>query len=364
MKGYLYLFLMYMLLSFTLNSVAQINSFLAESVHSISTGGALLTVSGDEILIFSNPAGLVDIENSKLTALYFGATFNIDSIKTIFELNSAYNEANDLAKLSAESINKLQNYNSTLLVIPVSFVYVHPGIALSFLRSGLSVKTKFDRNDKESIINISAVGDSMISGSFGFQIIDGLSAGGNVKYIYRLKMDENNVNDLINSKYTVFLGRYIGADVGILWEKDTLNFGLLIADILGTNLTWNKEISESKFSNIEKPFDTKIDRTLNFGVSYRPEWKLTKYPDVPKSMVFALGINGIHSISRNVNIGMEMELFHWLFLRMGVSDGLRIGVGFKVNMWLINLVYATRLRNKYFDYTTNNNIGFSVAFSY
>ncbi|HGJ66544.1 TPA: hypothetical protein ENS27_14365 [bacterium] len=174
MKIKLYLSLTIMLFLFALNSFGQANPFLIESVRSISTGGALVTVSNDENFAFINPAGLSNVEDSKLTALYLGTNFNIDSIKSIYELSSAYGEANDFTKLSTESINKLQSYDPILFVSPASIVYVHPNFAVSFLRSGVSVKAKFDKNENESIVNLSGVADSMLAGAMGFQIKDSM----------------------------------------------------------------------------------------------------------------------------------------------------------------------------------------------
>lgn len=337
---------------------------LMESVRSMSMGGASVSVADDENLLFFNPAGLVNIEDSKITILNLGAKFNPDTFRCVNELTYSYNKVKDFRALPTKSVDKLINFRPLLSASPLALIYIRPNFALSLVNTEVNVEGYFARSGEESIVEISSYGDAAIMLSMGYRVFRDLSIGGTIKYLSRFNMEDNHADDLVDHKPTILIGRGLGLDTGILWKAEDWSAGFSVRDTFGTKFAWKYGMTRGEWGQLEKEFKTKIDEDVTLGFSYKPDWKLSVYPYIPEDLVFAIDIGAFRPLFRNLHLGMEARIFRWLALRAGINAGLMVGIGLNTTIWHLDFMYATHLRDEYLEKTTYNNFCFSIALKY
>lgn len=353
---------------------------MVQGVRTQNLGSAFTAVGDNEDLLFFNPAGLQQIEDSRLTMFSLKAGFNTDTINEIKEFAKAYDKADSSKDLSEKSIDELKEYESLLnLALPVQITYIRPNFGFSLLNSSMNAQAHFDYDDDESIVRIKNTNDLVAMVSYGRQIYKDLSAGLTVKYLTRTEIGKGDegieLADLSNQEAKIFVRRGLAYDLGFMYELDRwqLKFGLAIRDLLGTNLT-EQEIDLNTGDITDKDTEYNIKRQTTFGISYQPDFKIPweRLAYYPEDVIFALDIGDGDSFSK-VRFGSEIKLFKWLALRFGFNKGIRLGLGIQTGMFQLDYMFSPEMTDPYLAYLnkenkdyegTKNNHTFSVLLRY
>ncbi|HIE26699.1 TPA: hypothetical protein EYP66_05395 [Candidatus Poribacteria bacterium] len=350
--------------------VAAEDAVFIEGVRSIGMGGAFVAVADDENLLFFNPAGLVNIDDSRLSIYGLRLGINTDTVETVENLVSSRSKAGSWRKLSEKSVNKLSEFEPLGNISgPFEIVYIRPHFAFAFLDMAKN-KAKYSYIEGKSDVLISSRVDFIGAISCGVgpyhlherYLPGGLSIGGTTKYISRSWIAENHIWDLTGFKPTAKIGRGLGFDLGILYEiRDNLNLGLSIRDFSGTKLMWREKLVNRSLKVEKSISKTNISKDFTLGMCYKPDWEI---PYWLSDAIFALDIGAFRLFFKELHFGSEVKLFHHLFLRAGFGDGFRFGVGIRTQILFIDYAYVPKLKDEYLDYTAVNNHFLSIILRY
>jgi hypothetical protein len=341
-----------------------------EGVRSIGMGGAFVAVADDEELLFFNPAGLVNIDDSRLSIYGLRLGINTDTLETVEKLVSSRNKAGSWRKLSEKSVLKLSEFEPLGNISgPLELVYIRPHFAFALLDMAKS-KARYSYVEGKSDVLISSRLDFIGATSFGIgpyhlheKYLPGeLSIGGTAKYISRSWIVENHIWDLTGLDPTAKIGRGLGFDLGILYQiRDSLNLGFSIRDFSGTQLMWREKLVNGEFEVEESISKTNISKDFTLGICYKPDWEIPYWLSYP---VFAFDVGALRPFFNQLHFGSEVKILDILFLRAGLSRGFRFGAGIRTQILFIDYAYVPRLKDEYLGYTAVNNHFLSIIFRY
>lgn len=347
-----------------------------KGLRPMSMGGAFIAVADDENAFFYNPAGITQRENQLLQVFsldiainsktYDFAKFYIDNIDDLKDFNdlSPQEQADLIAKINNEIIGKMPNVFAALPNI--AYISKPLNIYNNRLSFGVGVfsyfnaKFQFNRSLVPSLTYIGqTTGLASVPVAYKINSLEkiklpgSLSLGVNFKYIYRGKVEDNDLS--VAEFETVYeipmqTGSGFGLDFGLIYHLNSKwNFGLQLTDAFYTNIKYD-EYSNDKYSYRTKDsYTAGIRPEFNIGTAYVPEkfyyWP-GKYLNTNNRITFAADIADIgnddetitDSFWKKLHFGMEYKYAPFV-IRGGFNSGYpTIGGGIATNV--VQLEYA------------------------
>lgn len=378
-KKQLVLTMIVFLLAFSIESVAvkYEDALSIPSVRSLNMGGAFTAIADDDDALFYNPAGLAFIEDSRLTCVGLKVNFNGDTISSNSELISAYADANPEGKqrkseaISQKSINKLKKFEPLLnLVGPIQFTYTRPGFAFSLLNLSTSAKMDFEFKDNMSHILFHGRSDTLGMMAYGRQIYRGLAVGLTLKYLVRGELGDSQkgveIGDVFDQDETIFIKRGLGYDLGLIYNLEAWNLkvGAALKDVLSTELTVEERHLDG--FDVEDDYTAEIKQTFAIGLSYQPDVKIPhkKFAYIPHNLILSADIGSGDSFSDRLRLGMEMKVYRWFALRLGLHSGVQLGLGLRTRTVMLDYMFIPSIEDEFLDAETDNNHYVSLLLSY
>jgi len=350
----------------SINAEVDDNPFIIQSVRTESMGSAFTAVADSEDVLFFNPAGLQNIQDSRLTMFGIRADFNIDMINGIRDFVDAYD--GDSQDIDAESISELQGYSPLIgLAGPIQITYIRPHLGFMFLNPSIKAKADFSylSGENQSSVKLTNTADVIAMLAYGRRVYQNLSAGLTLKYLARTEIRDTELSDLADNQAFILVRRGISYDLGLMYEIKRLpfKFGLDIRDILNTSLS--EQSINIDNGDVEDGDDYEIKRQITLGISYQPDFKIPwdKLAYYPEKTIFALDIGGGDNFS-TVHFGTEMQMFRWLALRFGINKGVRLGLGLHTGTVKFDYMFSPKMTDTYSNKETENNHAFSIFLRY
>ena len=215
---------------------------------------------------------------------------------------------------------------------------------------------------------VTATGIAGLSFKFGTDNL-GLSIGGDIRLMHRIKMEDIAVVDLLadNPSFNVYTGNAIGLDLGAIFQLRSLSFGLSVRDLGGTQFMYlEQNIDDSSFDPMAAGDITayKIPMQVTAGVSYHPDFGALKlFLDPVFSFdyqkVFYAEDENKTSFWTGVHAGTEVKVLRFMKVRAGINQGyVTAGVGAKLLFLDVNASYFTREMGRFAGSRPNS--GFTV----
>lgn len=371
-KAFLLLFVLMFILPVL--SWASNSTVFIRGIRPAAMGGAFTAVADDQNAYFYNPAGLTQISKWQLTVFDLPVIISDDSFDLYEWVNDNTDQLKDFDKQSNDVQVKLMNDITDRIsrfrvhvsgsILNPNFISSPVGLANNLkLTWGVGLFDVYDAKVKlnsgllvptvDLLGTVDVVGSVPLAFKFEktpFDLPGSLSLAGTLKIIQRGRLDEKRKSVLEFSEFkpAVQRGRGIGLDFGSLYSlSEQWNFGLMVADIFGTPIQYDKVVS----NGIEKPETTDIiNPKVNVGVAYRPQnfyyWPGKSIP-LNKHFVFAMDVTDItnpeeklvgETLFKKVHLGGEYKT-KMLSVRGGFNSGYpSFGAG--LDLWILNLDYA------------------------
>ncbi|MCK4352743.1 PorV/PorQ family protein [candidate division WOR-3 bacterium] len=230
--------------------------------RAIGMGSAYTAIANDGFSPLWNPAGIVKNKGFFMSSMH-ASPFGLENF--------------DFIGVGKPGTRTLQN----------SF------FEISFLRLAIDSIPKFSEDYK--IIDFFTNREEVFLFSYAYKYHPHLGIGLNIKY-------------LRHTLYNKFAWGG-GLDLGIIYERERLSFGLVVKDIGGTHIIWDTGHKDSRPTN------------LTFGVAYclpadKSGWKN-----------FIVSSDLGYEYKFLYRLGLEYLLKNLLFLRIGWKDNFTAGVG-------------------------------------
>jgi hypothetical protein len=349
-------------------------AFMIKGIRPIAMGGTFTAIADDANAYFYNPAGLTQIQKWQLQIASLPVTISNDT-KELYnwwsdnqtELEKFDEQSYDtqvrLMNDITDQVSKLKVHVSSSLLNP-NFISGPIGLSNNLkLNFGIGLFSLIDVrvgiNNGLLVPNVDMTGSVDVVGMVPlafkmektpFDLPGSLSLAGTIKVLRRGRIEElrKSVLEFEDFDPAVQYGHGFGLDFGSLYQlNEQWNFGLMVGDIFGTPVTYDKTES----NNIDKPETTDvINPRVNAGVAFRPKnlyyWK-NKFLPLKNHWVFAADITDITntdeklvgaSFFKKLHLGAEYQT-KMLSFRGGFNSGYP-SFGFGLNLWLLKLDYA------------------------
>jgi len=306
-------------------------------VRPLGMGGAFTAVSDDENALFYNPAGLSKI-----------STFQIGVFNPLIEVSEdsidLYNDAQD-ADLNdtAETVDLMRKYvgehQHARILFPVSpyvgFNVADVGAMIS--AGGQGTMDVEIRNPTWPEAHVNLLGDGWIIGGAGAKVpLNGLSVGGNLKYMYRESLSE------------VYTAADIAADdFEDRLEDDrksgngfTLDLGALYRLPLDSEFKTDVGLSVLNLLEMDMGDAEDIERSVNLGVAVERSFAGFKAIGAFDVMDITGNFDEDDDLMKRLHMGAEVQFPKILALRAGFHQGYLSG-GATADLWALRLDFAT-----------------------
>ncbi|MBI5554797.1 MAG: hypothetical protein HY920_02945 [Elusimicrobia bacterium] len=348
--------------------------FMIKGIRPVAMGGAFTAIADDANAYFYNPAGLTQIQKWQVQIANLPVTISADTLDLYNWVNDNRTQLEKFDEQTHDTQVKLMNDITdrvSRFKVHVSGSILNPNfisspIALSNnlkLNFGIGLFSLYDAhigiNAGLLVPNITMIGNVDAAGlaplafkmeKTPFDLPGSLSLAGTIKILNRGSIEElrKSVLEFEEFEPKVQRGKGVGLDFGSLYQlNEQWNFGLLVADIFGTPITYDEATS----NNIKKPETTAIiNPRVNFGVAFRPQnfyfWK-NKFIPLSRHFVFAADVTDITNPAeklfgatffKKLHLGAEYQT-RLLSFRGGFNSGYP-SFGLGLNLWLIKLDYA------------------------
>lgn len=348
--------------------------FMVKGIRPVAMGGAFTAISDDANAYFYNPAGLTQIQKwqvqiANLPVIVSDDTFDLyswvnDNRTQLEKFNEqTYDNQVKLMNDITDRISRFRVHVSGSILNP-NFISSPIGLRNNLkLNFGIGLFDLYDAqigvNAGLLVPNINMIANVDVGGlvplafkmeKTPFDLPGSLSLAGTVKVLRRGRIEElrKSVLEFEDFKPKIQQGMGVGLDFGSLYQlNEQWNFGLMVADIFGTPITYDEVTS----NNITKPETTAIiNPRVNFGAAFRPKnlyfWK-NKFLPLNRHFVFAADVTDITnpdeklmgaSFFKKLHLGAEYQT-KMLSLRGGFNSGYP-SFGLGLNLWLLKLDYA------------------------
>lgn len=325
---------------------------LSRSIRALGMGGTFYGLSDDEAALFYNPAGLSLYPGSAQFMLSFGGQVANSALSSVNTISDAANSSGDIDVLTT----KLE----TLQGKPV---FASAGIMPYFIARGFAVgllvaEPKADfallGRNVDSSVDVTAISDSgLFVGFAGSLFHPNLHFGMTLKALARaggqkeFQVVDLLTNDSLKLEDLGGAGGGIDSDVGMTYVfggnkgrgNSTGGVSLALSNLLATKFTIARR----------EGAPPGLVRTASLGGYY--QFTFAKRVDYLRFMAdFAeIGLGGESdadrgarggSLWKHVNLGVEMPIGGFLFLRTGIHQGNLTG-GLGVHAYAVKLDFAT-----------------------
>ncbi len=350
------------------------SAFMIKGIRPVGMGGAFIAIADDANAYFYNPAGITQIQKWQLQIASLPITVSNDT-KELYDWWSendselenfdeqSYETQVRLINDITDQVSKLKVHLSTSLLNP-NFISGPIGLRNNLkLNFGVGLYSLIDvrigMNNGLLVPNVDMIGNIDVVGmapvafkmeKTPFDLPGSLSLAGTIKLLRRGRIEELRKSVLEFDEFdpAIQYGAGVGLDFGTLYQlNEQWNFGLMVADIFGTPVTYDQITS----NNIIKPETTDvINPRVNVGVAFRPKnlyyWK-NKFLPLKNHWVLAADVNDLTntdedlfgaSFFKKLHLGAEYQT-KMLSIRGGFNSGYpTFGLG--LDLWLLNLDYA------------------------
>ncbi|MCD6507361.1 hypothetical protein J7M22_12170 [Candidatus Poribacteria bacterium] len=343
--------------------------FAVESVRILSLGGAYTALTDEENTVLYNPACLEYVQESKLAIFGLRANLNEDTVESTSKLINSYIDANKLRKIHPSTIDELRTYHPLVsLSGPIQISYVRDHFGFSLLNPVSNAKLSYDYKDG-AVVKIKCYQDAIATLAYGGRVYRDLSVGLAMKYLVRCEVGRLGGDDILqlyDMKGNLYIRRGLGWNFGMTYEikRWSLRVGLSIRDLFGTDLS--EQILKLETTKFRRGGKTEIKRATRIGLCYQPDFKIpfSKLAYYPYSTLIAFDFGDGKSFGEKFHLGVEIKPFRWLALRMGVNDGIRLGLGLRTAVCKLDYMFSTGYRDRFLGERVGNVHAFSLIFSY
>jgi len=326
---------------------------LSRSVRALGMGGAFYGLSDDEFALFYNPAGLSLYGGRPQFMFSFGgqvANSSLSAINTISDAASAGGDV-DVLTTRLESLQGKPNYASAG-VLPY---FIARGFAVGLLVAEPKADFAVLGKHVDSSVDVTGISDSGLFIGFAGTLFDpNLHFGMTVKALARAGgQKEFSVVDLLTNRGLELedlggAGGGIDSDVGMTYVMGGGRGGRGNT-AGGISLALNNLLATTFPIARQKGAPPALVRTASVGFFY--QWRFGKTVDYLRILGdFAeIGLGGESdpdrggrggSIYKHINLGLEMPLWGFLYLRTGVHQG-NITGGLGIHAYAVKLDFAT-----------------------
>jgi hypothetical protein len=328
-------------------------------------GGAFTAVASDEATVFYNPAGYAVITDPIFALALLDITFNVND--SAIDVYRAILDGKDLT--DPENVNQYLN-NTTLsygFSGPIYLGFVGNNFGFTFHNR---VQTLLDTTPGalQPTAEYYTYSDLGFTGGFGYQIVDHLYAGFNIKVILRLKSQlEGTATEVVDTidddDIPIAKSVGFGGDLGLLYRpKPWLSLGLNARDFFGTRFVYWEDISGNQGypSSMIKP-------RITLGIAFFPIRK--NYEEIPKNdLTVALDYWDILDNSSplsNIKFGLKFNTLKVLDLRGGIDAGyLTGGIGLHLKFFHFSTSYYVKELGSYPGSNPLQNVTIEFAFKW
>lgn len=343
--------------------------FAVESVRILSLGGAYAALTDEENTVLYNPASLQYLQESKLAIFGLRTNLNEDTVESTSKLISSYIDVSKLRKIPRSTIDQLKTYHPLIsLSGPIQISYVKNRFGFSLLNPVSNAKLSYDYGNG-AIVKLRGYQDAMVSLAYGRKVYKNLSVGLAMKYIVRCevgKLGGDDILQLYDMKGNLYIRRGLGWNFGMTYEIErwSLRVGLSIRDLFGTDLS--EQILKLETTRLREGGKMEIKRATRIGLCYQPDFKIPfgRLAYYPYSTLVAFDFGDGDSFWEKVHLGLEIKPFRWMALRVGINDGVRLGLGLRTAVCKLDYMFSPGYKDRFLDEKVNNVHAFSLIFSY
>ena len=320
---------------------------VSRSIRALGMGGAFYGCSDDESALFYNPAGLALYRGGNQLMVSTEAQISSggeSAVQTLLDLEQSKGVSSMVSSL--EGLQGTPVYGG-LNVFPY---YVHKYFAMGLLVDDLKADMSFLGRDAESTLDLTAISDSGLFMGFAVPVSSHLFVGANVKALYRAGgHKEFSLVDIVNSSNASLqnlggAGAGVDADIGVQtqWEKTTgVNGGL------GASIN-NLAASTFPLFRVDGAPPGLVRMASVGGYLELPGNHVYNYLRFLLDLSeFSLGGESDPDLGardgsffKHVDLGAEMPLNGWIFVRAGLHQGdYTFGLGLNLNY--LKLDFAT-----------------------
>jgi hypothetical protein len=328
-------------------------------------GGAFTAVATDESTVFYNPAGYATITDPILTVSVVDISFNVnDSALAVYRAIIDGEDLSDPGNIDKYLSNTTLSYG---ISGPIYLGHVGNNFGFSFynVASSLLDTTPGALQPTADFLTFTDLG---FTGGFGYNVVDHLYVGFNVKVILRLKSQlDGTVTEVIDTieddDVPIAKSVAFGGDLGLLYRpKPWLSLGLNARDFFGTRFAYWEDIS----GNQNYP-SSMIKPRLAIGVAFFPIRK--NYEEIPKNdLTVALDYWDLLDNSSplsNIKLGLMFRTLKVLDLRAGLDAGyLTGGIGVHLKFFHFSTSYYVKELGAYPGSNPLQTLSFEFAFKW
>lgn len=338
----------------------------------IARGNAVTATAHGYGALFTNPAGFSKVDGS--------FTLLSASINPYFAPNS---ENIKNFQLAIDDQTAAIDLLSDLIVINGFGANANTGIAIVGKGLGLAVVMDVDSygrgktalgTEVDAVGTVAAIAGLSFNPQFGpFSV----HVGGDLRLMYRMKMDNISVLDLISLSdgtgtpdVNLLTGGGLAIDFGTIVDYGPWSFGMSFRDIGGTKFYYEYEnLDTGAIGNVEDDFgvEYKSPMVISTGFGYHPDLgalKLLLDPtfNLEYQHIFYADEDNTPSFWTGVHAGTEIRILRFMKVRAGINQGyITAGIGAKVLFLDINMAYFTREMGEYAGVDPNSGLALEVA---
>lgn len=324
------------------------DALISQSTRLQNLGGVYSSLPDNIELLSLNPAVLSFVEDSKLTLFNLRLELNGDAFSTVKDFIDAYQDAKTTKDLSPKAIQRLERHDPLFGVFgpfQISYVKKHWGLSLSNLKAQFSPRFSYDAD--ASTVRLDGHGDTVLAFAYGLRVKRGLSAGISLKYQVRAQLLDTDVAEITETDL-LFLRYGLGFDLGLFYPvqhflSHPLYLGVTYHDVFDGTLNEREFHLDRKGST--KGEAKEIARQFRLGVTYQPDFKIPYQGWVyfPLRTLLSIEVGSGDSFGERLHLGAEVQLRHWLALRLGVNRGIRLGFGLNTQTFFLDYMYSPRM---------------------
>lgn len=338
----------------------------------IGRGNAVTATAHGYGALFTNPAGFSKPDGS--------FTLLSASINPYFAPNA---ENIENFKLAIDDQTAAIDLLSDLIVTNGIGANANTGIAFVGKGLGLAVVVDVDsygRGKTALGTEVDAVGTAAVIAGLSFNPQLGpfsIHVGGDLRLMYRMKMDNVSVLDLISLSdgtgtpdVNVLSGGGLAVDLGTIVDVGSWSFGMSVRDIGGTKFYYEYEnLDTGAVGNVEDDFgvEYKIPMVVSTGIGYHPNLGALKLIIDPTfnfeyQHVYYADEDNTPSFWTGVHAGTEIKVLRFMKVRAGINQGyITVGIGAKLLFLDLNMAYFTREMGEYAGVDPNSGLSLEVA---
>lgn len=334
---------------------------LSRSIRALGMGGAFYGLSNDENALFYNPAGLgfYNKGNDFMVALKADGTPNI--IGAVSQLVRSGN------RTVSQVVSDMEAYQGDALfanVTPLMIYYLKKHFAAGLILGDSKVDFALLGRDLDTSIDMSLISDTGLFVGTGFQVIEGLSVGMNLKTVFRAGGTRRfTVTDIAQGSGVGDISTWGGAGMGIDFDLGGMyQLPEIIPGVLTrVSLTMNNVLASSlnmvmiRLSNSAAATPPPaLPRMVTLAGHMRlPGFWGADHIDLLLDLAeFGLGGQSDANLGartgsfwKHVNFGAEVPMGGWAFGRIGFHQGnFTIGAGIDARYFQVDIAtYAEEL---------------------